>query len=312
MPGGALHTWRRAVLPIMAAIGGTIGAIAVYQAYLHSGDELLLTTGWPIVCAIDGGLSYFLVRALFGHHRAVPFLLLLVIVSDAFGLITVGLHHPVADLHVAAGAAAIAAGFAASLVLARLKVRTFWPHLLISGTMLWWGFMWSGLHPALALVPIVPFLPRAPRDLNLLTDEGPHNSALHLEHALRLPVQLVLFLFALVNAGVLVRGFGSGTWAVLAGALIGRPLGILAAVGLSMLFGLRLPSQVGWREVCVVAFIASVGFTFGLFFATAVFPLGPALMQLKMGALLTIAGSLVATGAAWLLGAGRFGSGRSA
>ena len=180
--------------------------------------------------------------------------------------------------------------------------------MLISGTLLWWGFRWSGLHPALALVPIVPFLPRAPRDLNLLVDEGPHNSAVHLEHALRIPVQLVLFLFALVNAGVLVRGYGTGTWAVLASTMIGRPLGILAAVGLSVRLGLRLPAQVGWRELCVIAFIASIGFTFGLFFATAVFPVGPALTELKMGALLTIAGALVATVAAWLLGAGRFGS----
>jgi NhaA family Na+:H+ antiporter len=93
---------------------------------------------------------------------------------------------------------------------------------------------------------------------------------------------------------------------VLAGALVGRPLGILAAVGLSRVAGLRFPSQVGWRELTVVAFIASIGFTLGLFFATAVFPVGPTLMELKMGALLTVAGTLVATAAAWLLGAGRF------
>ena len=311
VPGGALHTWRRAVLPIVAAVGGTIGAIAVYQAYVHFGDEPLLVAGWPIVCAIDGGFSYFLVRALFGRHRATPFLLLLVIVSDAIGLTTIGFPQPEVRLHVAAGASAIAAGFGASLALARLKTRTVWPHLLTGGTMLWWGFRWCGLHPALALIPIVPFLPHAPRGLDLLADEGPHNSARHLEHALRLPVQLVLFLFALVNAGILVRGYGPGTWAVLTGALVGRPLGTLAAVGLARALGLRLPTHVGWHELSVVAFIASIGFTFGLFFVTAVFPVGPTLMELKMGALLTVVGSPVATAAAWLLGAGRFRSRRA-
>jgi NhaA family Na+:H+ antiporter len=311
VPGGALHTWRRAVLPMVAAVGGTIGAILVYRAYVPWGDEPLLIAGWPIVCAIDGGFSYFLVRALFGRHRATPFLLLLVIVSDTIGLTTVGLHQPEVPLHIAAGATAIAAGFGVSVILSRLKARTFWPHLLVSGTLLWWGFRWCGLHPALALIPMVPFLPRAPRDLDLLADEGPHNSALHLEHVLRLPVQLVLFLFALVNAGILVRGYGPGTWAVLAGALVGRPVGIFAAVGLSRVFGLRLPSQVGWRELSVVAFIASIGFTFGLFFATAIFPIGPTLMELKMGALLTIAGTLVATAAAWLLSTGRFSDRRA-
>ena len=308
MPGGALHTWRRAMLPIVAAIGGTIGAIGVYHGYLLLGDEPVLTSGWPIVCAIDGGVSYFLVRALLGRHRATPFLLFLVIVSDGIGLVTIGLHQAVAGLHVAAGAAAILAGLGASVALARSRRTTLWPHVLISGTLLWWGFWWSGLHPALALMPIVPFLPRAPRDLNLIADEGPHNSAVHLEHALRIPVQLVLFLFALVNAGVQVRGYGTGTWVVLASTMIGRPLGILGAVGLSVRLGLRLPSQVGWRELAVVALITSIGLTFGLFFATAVFPVGPVLTELKMGALLTIAGALVATAAAWLLGAGRFGS----
>jgi NhaA family Na+:H+ antiporter len=306
VPGGALHTWRRAALPIVAAIGGTVGAIGVFEAYVHAGDELLLSAGWPIVCAIDGGLSYLLVKALLGGQSAIPFLLVVVIVSDAIGLIVVGLHQPAASLHPAAGAAGIAAGLGVSLALVRLRVRTFWPHLLISGAMLWWGFRWSGLHPALALVPIVPFVLHSPRDVNLFADTGPHDSAVHLEHALRIPVQLVLFLFALVNAGMLLRGFGTGTWAVLTGALIGRPLGILAAVGLSMALGLRLPSQVGWRELFVVAFAASTGFTFGLFFATAVFPIGPVLTELKMGTLLTVAGALVATAVAWLLGAGRF------
>jgi NhaA family Na+:H+ antiporter len=308
VPGGALHTWRRATLPMAAAIGGTIGAIGVFEAYIHAGDEVLLSAGWPTVCAIDIGLSYFLVKALLGSQSATPFLLLVVIVSDAIGLIAVGLRQQafVFNLHLAAGAVSIAAGLSVSVALARLKVRTFWPHLLIGGTMLWWGFRWSGLHPALALVPIVPFLPRSPRDLNLFADEGPHDSPLHIEHALRIPVQLVGFLFALVNAGTLVRGFGTGTWAVLASALIGRPFGILAAVGLSMALGLRLPTQIGWRELFVVAFAASAGVPFGLFFAAAVFPIGPALAELKMGTLLTVAGALVATAAAWLLGAGRF------
>ena len=51
MPGGALHTWRRAAVPIVAAIGGTIGAIAAYDAFVLAGDEHVLSSGWPIVLA---------------------------------------------------------------------------------------------------------------------------------------------------------------------------------------------------------------------------------------------------------------------
>jgi NhaA family Na+:H+ antiporter len=307
MPGGELYTWRRSTLPLVAALGGTVGAIGAYEGYVHAGDESLLSVGWPILCGIDLGLSSFLVRILLRDQQLVAFVLLTVIVSDAIGLIAVGLHPQSAWLHVA-GALLIVAGVGVSAALSRLKIVTFWPHVLVSGTIVWFGFWWGGLHPALALVPIVPFLPRAPRDIHLFVDSphGPHDSPAHLEHALRVPVHVVAFLFALVNAGTLVRGFGTGTWAVLAGALVGRPLGILGAVGLSVALGLRLPARVGWRELIVVAFAVSASVTFGLFFATGVFPIGPALMQVKIGALLTVGGSLIAAMAAWLLGAGRF------
>jgi NhaA family Na+:H+ antiporter len=308
MPGGALHTWRRATLPIVAAIGGTIGAIGVYQAYVSAGDEPLLAAGWPIVCAIDGGVAYLLVTSLVGAAGARPFVLLMVIVSNAIGLSIIGVHQQATNLHVA-GPFLIAGGIAISVALMRLMPRVVWPQLVIGGTLTWWGFWWSGLHPALALMPIVPFLPRTPRGLDLFTDKphGPHDSPRHLEHWLRAPVQVVLMLFALVNAGTIVRGIEPGTWAVPAGTLVGRPLGMLVAVGVAIALGLRLPAHIGWRELVVVAFAVSCSFTFGLFFATAVFPLGPVLMQAKVGALSTIAGALVAVAAAVLLRVNRRG-----
>jgi NhaA family Na+:H+ antiporter len=286
----------------VAAIGGTIGAIGVYQAYVSAGDEPLLAAGWPIVCAIDGGVAYLLVTSLVGAPGARPFVLLMVIVSNAIGLSIIGMHQQATNLHLA-GPFLIAGGIAISVALMRLMPRVVWPQLVIGGTLTWWGFWWSGLHPALALMPIVPFLPRAPRGLDLFTDKphGPHDSPRHLEHWLRAPVQVVLMLFALVNAGTIVRGIEPGTWAVPAGTIVGRPLGMLAAVGLAIALGLRLPPHLGWRELVVVAFAVSCSFTFGLFFATAVFPLGPVLMQAKVGALSTIAGALVAVAAAVLL-----------
>jgi Na+:H+ antiporter, NhaA family len=120
------------------------------------------------------------------------------------------------------------------------------------------------------------------------------------------PVQVVLFLFALVNAGVMMRGFGTGTKAVVIAALAGKPIGMLAAIGVAVACGLRLPRRVGWRELIVVALTSSIGFTSALFFATAAIPVGPVLAELKVGALLTIAGALVAVAAAALLGVGRF------
>jgi hypothetical protein len=56
----------------------------------------------------------------------------------------------------------------------------------------------------------------------------------------------------------------------------------------------------------VVAFAASCGFTFALFFAAAAIPVGPTLIQAKLGALATVAGTLLALAAARLLRVGRF------
>jgi len=166
------------------------------------------------------------------------------------------------------------------------------------------------VHPALALLPIVPFFPHAARDLNSIASPAlaGHRSAAHFEYVFRYPVQVIAFFFGLVNGGVLIRGFDDGTWAMLAAGLVGRPTGILLAAGLAVAAGLELPQRFRWRDVVVIALVASSSFTFGLFFATAVFPVGPTLIQTKIGAMLTVAGAPVAMVAARLLGVGRFES----
>ena len=56
----------------------------------------------------------------------------------------------------------------------------------------------------------------------------------------------------------------------------------------------------------MAAATTSVGLVFALFFATAVMPLGPLLLEMKMGALVTIAGGALAFAVALLLRVGRF------
>src|SRR4051812_38494760 len=312
MPGGALHTWRRATMPIVVGIGGVIGAIGTYSAFLLAGDERVLLSGWPVACAVDGGIAYLLVRFLLRGTGARPFVVLVAIVSNAIGLVAVGAQQQ--SLHVyLAGPVMILAGLAVTGLLTRLQPWTIWPQVAIGGAMVWYGFWWSGLHPALALIPVVPCLPRSPRGSNAFSAEpgrAPHDSPRHIEHALWIPVQLVLFLFAFVNAGVLVHGVEGGAWAVTAGALVGRPAGMLVAAAASLALGLRLPRGVGWRELVVIALAVSCAFTFGLFFATAMFATGPVLTESKVGALSTIAGAPLAALAAWVLGVG--GDGRAA
>jgi hypothetical protein len=58
--------------------------------------------------------------------------------------------------------------------------------------------------------------------------------------------------------------------------------------------------------VIVIALATTSGFTFALFAATSLLPLGAVLTQIKVGALATAAGALVTLGAARLLRVGRF------
>jgi len=93
--GGALHSWRRRSLAIVAAAGGMLGAALTYLAYLQMGDELsVLGPGWPIPCAIDLAFSYFIAKAIFGRHSVVSFVLLLAIVTDAIEVLIVALRVP--------------------------------------------------------------------------------------------------------------------------------------------------------------------------------------------------------------------------
>lgn len=307
LPGGTLHPWTRAALPIVAATGGAAGAAAVYVGFILSGDQTNLLGGWPIACAIDIAFCYFIAVTVFRRGAAVAFLLLLAIVSDAIGLIVVSYRYPVLTVHPAAAALLVPALWSAALF-RKNRVGTVWPYLLVSGTLSWLAFYWTGVHPALSLLPIVPFFPHAARELNPLADpaRGRHKAAAHFEAVFRYPVQVIAFLFALVNAGVSIKGFDDGTWAAVAAGIVGRPLGILIAAGLALTVGLELPRRVGGRELVVLALAASPSFTFGLFFATAVFPIGPLLIQTKMGAMSTVVGAPLAIAAARMLRVGRF------
>lgn len=309
VPGGALHTWRRLLLPVVGAVGGVIGSALVYGLYLHMGDEWsVLQRGWLVAGASDISLGYFVARFVGRKNPAIPFLLLLGISINTLSLVIVEISHPFADVH-SGGALLVTGGIAASFFLRRRRIQSFWPYLLLGGTLSWAGFYVSGFHPALALVPIIPFLPHATRDPGLFVETPPgfRNALSRFEYAWKYPVEAALFFFGLVNGGVLLQGSGTGTWSVLVAALVGKPVGILVAILLAIKAGLDLPARVDGRDLIVVALLASVGFTYSLFLATATLPTGPVLDEVKLGALLTFTGALLAVGAARALGVGRFG-----
>jgi NhaA family Na+:H+ antiporter len=192
--------------------------------------------------------------------------------------------------------------------LRRLHVRSFWPYLIGPGVACWAGLYLTGVHPALALVPIVPFMPHARRDSGLLEQSAAtdHTTLSRFERAFGPSIQPVLFLFGLVNGGVPLHGIEPGMWALPIATLVGRPIGVFAGAIVAARIGLRPTSRIGLRELVVIGIIASTGLTMALFFASAVMGTGPLLQQMRVGALLTSAAVPIGWAVAWILGVGRF------
>jgi NhaA family Na+:H+ antiporter len=310
-PNGVLHPWRRAWLPVIAAVGATVVPALIYMQAVDWLDEPVLAIGWPVSFATDVAVAYLFARVVFPKHPAIPFLLLLAIASDALGFLAAALFYPERDLHLVTGGLIVAAAIVVAFGLRRARIRSFWPYLLTAGVSSWIGFFWSGFHPALALVPIMPFLPHAARDPGFLVDAPPtaKDALSQFEIWWRHPVQVALFFFGLVNAGVPVHALEAGTWGLPIAVIIGKPIGVLVGAGVALAAGLHLPHRVGWKELIVTGFIAAIGFTIGLFFCTALLPPGQVRSETSMGVLLSLAGAPLALVTARLLRVGRFSVG---
>ncbi len=308
LPGGPLGSPRTAGMPLLAATGGMLGPACLFLTMVALWGPPALGRGWAIPCATDIAFSALAARTIFGpKHPAVPFLLMLAIADDALGLIILAVFYPSGALHLGEAALWMGAALGAAEVLRREKVSSFWPYLLVPGVLSWIALYRGGLHPALALVPIIPFMPHSATDLGVLDPrkEFLPDTLNRFEHWWKKPVEVILLGFGLVNAGVPLAGVGRGSWIVLGAMVGGKPLGIGVAtlVGRTLSFEL---TGITWRDVVVLGMVAGIGFTVALFFATAAFAEGLLLEQTKMGALLSFAAALAAAGLAWGLRVGRF------
>jgi NhaA family Na+:H+ antiporter len=222
-------------------------------------------------------------------HPAIPFLLLLAIADDALGLIILAAFYPTGALSFTALLSLMTAAMLLAFLLRWRGTRSFWPYILGPGGFSWAALYFGGFHPALALVPVVPFMPHGPRDMGLFDPrEGRQPDTLNrFEHWWATPVQVILLFFGFANAGVPFAQIGPGTWFVLVALLLGKPVGILVFSGAARLAGAHLPPGLHMADLLVAGIAASIGFTVSLFFATAAFPAGAALDETKMGALLS-------------------------
>jgi NhaA family Na+:H+ antiporter len=307
--GGVLHPWRRAALPVVAAAGVALMPVLLLTRIAPFFGEPLMQWGWPAAFGTDIAFGYFVAMVIFGRHPAVPLFILLGLATNALGFAALVPQAASSQLQPLTLVGLMTAAIASAAILRWRQTQSFWPYLFVSGGLSWCALILGGVHPALALVPIVPFMPRGESDPGFMVDAPivEHDTLTEFERWCRPPAQVALLLFGFVTAGVPLKALDSGTLSLPIAILIGKPLGLAVGVAAARAVGFHLPHHVGWRELVVVAFLSTIGFTMALFFAMVALGPGPVLSAVKMGALWSITGGLLALGAAWILGVGRFG-----
>ena len=113
-------------------------------------------------------LAWLVGRLVFGDgHPAIDFLLLLAVAADAMGMVVIAVFysnpdHPVRPVYllIVALAMGMAYGFRRwHFRKERVTHQAWQPYVLICGPVAWIGLILARLHPALALVFVVPFMP---------------------------------------------------------------------------------------------------------------------------------------------------------
>lgn len=274
-----------------------VAPAVIYIGLASMRGDADLVRGWAIPCATDIAFSAMIARVIFpAGHPAIPFLLLLAIGDDALGLVILAVFYPSGALSFPALAVLMTLAILLALWLRRRGTRSFGPYVLGPGALSWAALYLGGFHPALALVPIVPPIPHSRSDLGLFDRREEHrpDTVSQFEHWWTAPVQFVLLLFGFANAGVPFEQIGVGSYYVLAGLLLGKPLGIVGFAAAARLLGASMPPGLRTADLLVVGIAASIGFNVALFFATAAFPAGTALAETKMGALFSFAAAPLA------------------
>jgi len=264
---GELASFRKAALPIAAALGGMIVPAGLYVLFNHAGPG---ASGWGIPMATD--IAFALgVLALLGDRVPTPlkvFLAALAIADDIGAVLVIAFFYTEQISWISLGVG----GFFFMALIAANRAGARHPLVYaILGVGLWLGFLHSGIHATVAgvlLAMTIParqrinnraFLARTEKILDefryaeepgeATIDSATEKAALHLladdcaraespmlrfEHALApWNKHIIMPIFALANAGV-VLGAGAVralvdpiSLGVICGLVLGKPIGIV-------------------------------------------------------------------------------------
>jgi NhaA family Na+:H+ antiporter len=345
-PGGSAH--RR-----LSGHGGSSSSFSQnatgnHQLAAHEDADCtlaVLINGWAVPTATDISLAWVMSLQVFGAgHPAINFMLLLAILDDAIGMVIIALFYgdpanPVEPLWLLF----VIASSAIALVMSKVfNIRKWWLYILISGPVSWLGLLKAHVHPALALVFIVPCMPAehalyaSGGECNLgACDLGPakevdvepdlrqnspnsasslmkrlaslfddENAPLHVfESTLKKPVDFGMFFFGLANAGVSFGSMGGLTAAVVLALCVGKTAGIFTCSVLAKCLGFGLPPGLSLGDLLAMSALAGIGLTVALFLANEAYVQPELRGQAKMGAVLSIGCAFVGWAIQRLVGA---------
>ena len=138
---------------------------------------------------------------------------------------------------------------------------------------MWFLMLKSGVHATLAGVMLAFAIPYSSKVNDL---ESPSH---RLEHILHKPVAFIILpIFALANTSVVISAdwmqnlISANSVGIMAGLLIGKPLGVTVLCFLAVISGLcRLPPDLNWRHIFGAGILGGIGFTMSIFITNLAF-----------------------------------------
>ena len=288
---GHLSTLKNAALPFFAAIGGMLVPALIYLSI--AGDSY--SSGWAIPVATDIALAVGVLGLIGSKSISIlrPFLLGLAVIDDIGAILIIAVFFSVGvnfSWLLAAGVLVLI------VVLTKYLDIRFTTVYIFLGLILWLCLYKSGVHPTMAgvilglLAPAIPFISKEYVDTEELVDLSVSNTKkiaknsvsvvewlLHQIHPWT--AFLIVPLFAFANSGIVISSQSLQealnsplAWAIFAGLVAGKPLGILAFsfVAIKTNVG-ALSGTVKWREIFATGSSAGIGFTVSIFIAKLAF-----------------------------------------
>lgn len=264
---GELSNLKNASLPIVAAIGGML-VPALFHFLFNRGTETQNGIGVPMATDIAFALG---VLGLLGKRIPASlkvFLAALAIIDDLGAILLIAIFY-VSDFSLMYLLLALGV-YAGLLVLNRLGVKGL-PFYLIPGVVMWYFMLQSGVHATVAGVLLAFALP--------FGDGSETSPSYKLQHFLHRPVAFgIMPIFALANTGIVFSGrwleglTTSNSLGVLAGLLVGKPLGIVTASWIAVKAGLsQLSEELSWKHIIGAGFLGGIGFTMSIFITLLAF-----------------------------------------